>query len=59
MGADDKHYVTLDVMPLTRGFLPLPVVRLSKYISGDGKVNSKGEFFFFHFRMFKHDCNRD
>jgi hypothetical protein len=28
----EKQSVTLDVMPLTSGFLPLPVVRLSRYI---------------------------
>ncbi|KAJ8679613.1 hypothetical protein QAD02_015400 [Eretmocerus hayati] len=30
--SQDKQSVTLDVMPLTSGFLPLPVVRLSRYI---------------------------
>lgn len=29
----EKQNVTLDVMPLTSGYLPLPVVRLSRYIS--------------------------
>ncbi|XP_063995803.1 trafficking protein particle complex subunit 10 [Diachasmimorpha longicaudata] len=28
----DRQSVTLDVMPLTSGYLPLPVVRLSRYI---------------------------
>ncbi|KAG7201711.1 hypothetical protein KM043_004436 [Ampulex compressa] len=28
----EKQSVTLDVMPLTSGYLPLPVVRLSRYI---------------------------
>lgn len=28
----DQETVTLDVMPLTSGYLPLPVVRLSRYI---------------------------
>lgn len=27
--------VVLDVMPLTSGFLPLPLVRISKYIPAD------------------------
>ena len=35
-----KHTVTLDVMPLICGYLPLPAVRLSKYIPADQK--SKG-----------------
>ncbi|KFM65669.1 Trafficking protein particle complex subunit 10, partial [Stegodyphus mimosarum] len=30
-----KHSVVLDVMPLISGFLPLPTVRLSKYIPAD------------------------
>lgn len=33
-----KQSVTLDVMPLTGGFLPLPSVRLSKYIPADTKA---------------------
>ncbi|XP_055614149.1 trafficking protein particle complex subunit 10 [Uranotaenia lowii] len=28
----DSHSITLDVLPLTAGFLPLPNIRLSKYI---------------------------
>lgn len=32
-----RQSVTLDVMPLTGGFLPLPSVRLSKYIPADTK----------------------
>lgn len=28
----EKQSVTLDVMPLTSGYLPLPVVRLARYI---------------------------
>lgn len=31
----DPQTVTLDVMPLNSGFLPLPIVRLSKYIPAD------------------------
>lgn len=30
-----KHSVTIDVMPLIGGFLPLPTVRLSKYIPAE------------------------
>ncbi|KAG8225563.1 hypothetical protein J437_LFUL002080 [Ladona fulva] len=37
-GEVDKQNVTLDVMPLMGGFLPLPLVRLSKYIPMDSKV---------------------
>ncbi|CAL4132055.1 unnamed protein product, partial [Meganyctiphanes norvegica] len=36
-----KQSVTLDVMPLTGGFLPLPSVRLSKYIPADTKAPNK------------------
>ena len=32
-----RQHVTLDVMPLMGGFLPLPSVRLSKYIPADVK----------------------
>ncbi|XP_042242319.1 trafficking protein particle complex subunit 10-like isoform X2 [Homarus americanus] len=32
-----RQSVTMDVMPLTGGFLPLPSVRLSKYIPADSK----------------------
>ncbi|XP_069156358.1 trafficking protein particle complex subunit 10 [Procambarus clarkii] len=32
-----RQCVTMDVMPLTGGFLPLPSVRLSKYIPADSK----------------------
>ncbi|KAJ9595261.1 hypothetical protein L9F63_013449, partial [Diploptera punctata] len=35
----DKQNVTLDVMPLIGGFLPLPLVRLSKYIPADQKAS--------------------
>lgn len=31
----DPQTVVLDVMPLNSGYLPLPVVRLSKYIPAD------------------------
>lgn len=36
----DKQSVTLDVMPLIGGYLPLPSVRLSKYIPADKKMSS-------------------
>ncbi|XP_050448380.1 trafficking protein particle complex subunit 10 [Cataglyphis hispanica] len=35
----EKQSVTLDVMPLTSGFLPLPVVRLSRYIPATESKN--------------------
>lgn len=54
MEGTPKHTVTLDVMPLICGFLPLPAVRLSKYIPADQK--SKGHylnsFFFLHLLKF-------
>lgn len=33
--------VTLDVMPLASGYLPLPLIRLSKYIPADKSVTGK------------------
>ncbi|XP_046398628.1 trafficking protein particle complex subunit 10 [Ischnura elegans] len=39
-GEVDKQNVTLDVMPLIGGFLPLPLVRLSKYIPIEAKSGS-------------------
>ncbi|XP_047359612.1 trafficking protein particle complex subunit 10 isoform X1 [Vespa velutina] len=42
----EKQSVTLDVMPLTSGYLPLPVVRLSRYIpavESKSDVTRKGE----------------
>lgn len=41
----EKQSVTLDVMPLTSGYLPLPVVRLSRYIPATEPKNGT----FFHF----------
>ncbi|EZA55391.1 Trafficking protein particle complex subunit [Ooceraea biroi] len=35
----EKQSVTLDVMPLTSGYLPLPVVRLSRYIPATESKN--------------------
>ncbi|KAK0168748.1 hypothetical protein PV327_002518 [Microctonus hyperodae] len=37
----DQQTVTLDVMPLTNGYLPLPVVRLSRYIPAIETKNDK------------------
>lgn len=37
----DRQHVTLDVMPLIGGFLPLPLVRLSKYIPAEQKPPGK------------------
>lgn len=37
----EKQNVTLDVMPLTSGYLPLPVVRLSRYIPATESKNGK------------------
>ncbi|BES93279.1 Foie gras liver health family 1 [Nesidiocoris tenuis] len=40
---DDKsneQSVTVDVMPLVNGFLPLPTVRLSKYIPANSRYNN-------------------
>ena len=33
----ERRNITLDVMPLVGGYLPLPTVRLSKYIPADAK----------------------
>lgn len=30
----ESHSISLDVMPLCTGFLPMPSIRLSKYIAG-------------------------
>lgn len=35
----EKQKVTLEVMPLTSGYLPLPVVRLSRYIPATESKN--------------------
>lgn len=37
-GRNAAQVVTLDVMPLASGYLPLPLVRLSKYIPADKTV---------------------
>lgn len=41
----EKQSVTLDVMPLTSGYLPLPVVRLSRYIPATESKNGKFKYF--------------
>jgi hypothetical protein len=48
----DKQNVTLDVMPLIGGFLPLPLVRLSKYIPADQKTHSRGMYILFMHCLF-------
>uniref|UniRef100_A0A1Q3F869 Putative transmembrane protein n=1 Tax=Culex tarsalis TaxID=7177 RepID=A0A1Q3F869_CULTA len=35
----ESHSITLDVLPLAAGFLPLPNIRLSKYISSKSKTS--------------------
>lgn len=37
-----KQTIQLDVMPLISGYLPVPLVRLSKYIPADQKPKGKG-----------------
>lgn len=34
-GDSSEQKVVLDVMPLTSGYLPFPLVRISKYIPGE------------------------
>jgi len=41
MEGSSKHSVTLDVMPLIHGYLPLPAIRLSRYIPADQKTKGK------------------
>ncbi|KAF0296732.1 Trafficking protein particle complex subunit 10 [Amphibalanus amphitrite] len=41
MGPDTRHVLQLEVMPLTGGFLPLPTVRLSRYIPAN-KESTEG-----------------
>jgi len=48
----DKQNVALDVMPLIGGFLPLPLVRLSKYIPADQKTYSRGMYKLFIYCLF-------
>lgn len=43
----EKQSVTLDVMPLTSGYLPLPVVRLSRYIPAIEIKNGETWIYFF------------
>lgn len=42
----EKQSVTLDVMPLTSGYLPLPVVRLSRYIPAAVEMKNGNVFVF-------------
>ncbi|CAN8017882.1 unnamed protein product, partial [Ixodes persulcatus] len=41
MNETEEHTVTLEVKPLVRGFLPLPTVRLSKYIPSGAPRNGE------------------
>jgi len=50
MEGASKHSVQLDVMPLLCGFLPLPAVRLSRYIPAE--VKTKGVVSSFYLRSF-------
>lgn len=43
----EKQSVTLDVMPLTSGYLPLPVVRLSRYIPATESKNGEFKLFLY------------
>lgn len=47
----EKQSVMLDVMPLTSGYLPLPVVRLSRYIPAAESKN--GESLSTHMYIYK------
>lgn len=38
----DIFCITLDIMPLVNGFLPVPTVKLSKYFPTEGKSSNKG-----------------
>lgn len=40
----DEQSVTLDIMPLKNGYLPLPIVRLSRYIPALETKNGKLHF---------------
>lgn len=42
-GDGSVQQVVLDVMPLTSGFLPLPLVRISKYIPAENTLPGKGD----------------
>lgn len=42
--SDEKFQkVVLDIMPLTSGYLPLPLVRISKYIPAESGLGGKFE----------------
>lgn len=51
METDDEQTVTLDVMPLINGFLPLPTVRLSKYIPANTKSQNNSSRIESHSRL--------
>lgn len=38
---EKSQKVILDIMPLTSGYLPLPLVRISKYIPGESGLGGK------------------
>ncbi|XP_060535184.1 trafficking protein particle complex subunit 10 [Cylas formicarius] len=38
---DSSQQIVLDVMPLTSGYLPLPLVRISKYIPAENMISEK------------------
>lgn len=44
METEDEQIVTLDVMPLINGYLPLPTVRLSKYIPANTKTQNNSKY---------------
>lgn len=46
-----RQLVSLDVMPLASGYLPLPLVRLSKYIPADRSVDKKPDHASAHPRL--------
>lgn len=37
----NSHSISLDVMPLSTGFLPMPSIRLSKYTPPNSKANKQ------------------
>jgi len=42
MEHNSRQSVVIDVMPLVGGYLPLPAIRLSKYIPADSNTGSSG-----------------
>lgn len=54
----EPQTVTLDVMPLIAGHLPLPAVRLSKYIAASQPTSIKGTYIHnFSITLFRHKSN--